>query len=623
MRAASLVAVVASLVVSCSDGRKTSDRGTSSGPGSIGAITHAIQQNGIFGTSLPAKTLSLTFDDGPSTRTLELSAYLHAQGIRGTFFVNGARIAPTTLPNPNNITVLPGVDGILAGLVADGHIVANHTVTHRDLVTTVLPTGNAKLVQELSETDDDIAPYVPFGRFLFRPPYFSYNAAVASALQASPMNKYVGPVAADEGGISDAYPTKAADWACWQGSLYSGAALANGTGYATTVQCGDAYLTEIAQVGRGIVLMHEPYSWANGNTVDMVRYIVPILKAQGYTFVGLDEVPAIAALLPPVCDPTCATCTGTGANQCASCATGRYLRAGACEACSSCVAGTYETVACSPLANTACAACDASCMTCNAAGPNACLRCPATTYLDAGTCRRCSACSVGAFETFSCSPTSDTVCAPCHSTCQTCTGPTAQECGSCPVGTFLTASRCQACANCGPGTFLEKACTATTDATCSACPAGTESATIGAKSCTPCAAGTSQGRAGQSNCVSCAPGTISTVGAISCADCAANTFAAMAGQTTCAPCPPNTFAAPGASACTPKPAPAPAPAPAADSGVDASVPTNGEPSTADESGCSVSSSRPSTDSSRRSGWAATCVASMLALRIATRRRRAA
>lgn len=349
----------------------------------------ALSSGGLVGTSLPAKTLALTFDDGPGDRTVELSMYLKAQGIAATFFVNGGHLATTTLPNPNGIAPVAGPQAVLAQLVADGHLVANHTVTHRDMVTQVLPAGAAQLTQEVSETDALIAGYVPSNHFLFRPPYGSYDAAVFGALAATPMNKYVGPVMWDAGGSSTSYPNAAADWACWQGQLReAGGGLANGTGYATTAQCGDAYLNEIASVGRGIVLLHDLYGWAQGSTVDMVKLMVPILKAQGYAFVRADAVPSIAALLP--CHASCATCSGPNANQCTSCAANRVLAGGACAPCAVCPKGTRRVTACTAGADTACEACPAGTFA-KSEGSLACASCGSCDDDDACTLDRCDA----------------------------------------------------------------------------------------------------------------------------------------------------------------------------------------------------------------------------------------
>ena len=46
----------------------------------------------INGSGLPAKTVVLTYDDGPDDHTLELAHYLADQGVRATFFVNGKRL---------------------------------------------------------------------------------------------------------------------------------------------------------------------------------------------------------------------------------------------------------------------------------------------------------------------------------------------------------------------------------------------------------------------------------------------------------------------------------------------------------------------------------------------------
>jgi len=108
------------------------------------------------------------------------------------------------------------------------------------------------------------------------------------------MRKYVGHVSWDIGdGMG---PDRAADWDCWKPGD-DGLVL-------TSQQCGDLYVKEIEKVGRGIVLCHDPYfvddEPAKGSTVDMIKYIVPVLKTKGYTFVRADAVPDIASLLPPL-----------------------------------------------------------------------------------------------------------------------------------------------------------------------------------------------------------------------------------------------------------------------------------------------------------------------------------
>lgn len=252
----------------------------------------------IFGGSLPRKTVALTFDDGPGPRTAELSTYLKNEGIQTIFFVNGARV-PKDGPGAR----------ILQQIVDDGHILGNHTQTHTSL--TGRSTGGKHLdpervVAELAETDAIIAPFVAESRFVFRAPFGDFDEQTFQAVNASPMKKYVGPVNWD---IGDHMGEKqAVDWDCWQ---------RGSDGKILTVQeCGELYAAEIRAVGRGIVLMHDPYfiddDPAKGGTVDMVQYLVPILKAEGYSFVRLDQVPDIDKLLPALPSDAGASDAGQG-----------------------------------------------------------------------------------------------------------------------------------------------------------------------------------------------------------------------------------------------------------------------------------------------------------------------
>jgi peptidoglycan/xylan/chitin deacetylase (PgdA/CDA1 family) len=228
------------------------------------------------GTPLANKQLVLTFDDGPGSQSAAFSSWLRDQGIPATFFVLGQYAS--------------GATSVLSQMRADGHLVGNHTWDHPDL--TLI--SDSQIVSELSDTDAVIAPYVAASHFVFRAPYGAWSARDYNDLQASAMRKYAGPVRWDIGGFMTSI--YGADWDCWQN--------ASGYGVLTSKQCGDRYLRQIADVGRGIVLMHDQdygdvsnhnLTSGQGNTIDMVKYMVPILKQQGYTFVRLDQVPDIAA----------------------------------------------------------------------------------------------------------------------------------------------------------------------------------------------------------------------------------------------------------------------------------------------------------------------------------------
>lgn len=238
------------------------------------------------GSSLPPKTIALTFDDGPGDRTAELSLYLKEQGIEAGFFVNGMRVDAAAGP-------------VLQGLIDDGHIVANHTETHISL--TGLNDGKPRpaaetVVAEIANTDAKITPYVPTNRFLFRPPFGDFDGDTLAAVAPSPMNKYVGPVLWDVGDRMDEANGRASDWDCWQDGADAKRLAVE--------QCGDLYITEIKRQSRGIVLMHDPYfnelDPNKGGTVDMVKYIVPKLKAEGFQFTRVDKVPDINSKLAPL-----------------------------------------------------------------------------------------------------------------------------------------------------------------------------------------------------------------------------------------------------------------------------------------------------------------------------------
>jgi peptidoglycan/xylan/chitin deacetylase (PgdA/CDA1 family) len=336
------------------------------------------------GASLGAKQLILTFDDGPNTLAVtgDLSAYLKSKKIRATFFVNGACIATPTLGG-NLSCGTPQGDAVetLKRVTADGHLVANHSTTHRDL-TAISKNDRAK---EIAETDALIAPYVPWNRFLFRAPLGSWNQTVFNDV-SSTMSKYVGPIYWTMGG-TDAI---AADWACWDAGL-------------TSKACGDRYLNEIRSLDHGIVLLHDRTESSNpqnhninsgvGNTVDMVKYMLPVLEGEGFTFKAIEEDPEIAAVLPK-CDPGCpAACTGPGPDQCVTCTAGQYTTDGACQTCSACAAGSFASTACGGTANTVCSPCAAGTFSAEA-GAAKCTKCAAGTDSEAGAtaCTPCTNC---------------------------------------------------------------------------------------------------------------------------------------------------------------------------------------------------------------------------------------
>lgn len=227
----------------------------------------------FYGTTLPAETLCLTYDDGPGEtpgvgagpHTLKLAEYLHDQGIRVTFFVTGkhAERFPHLLPQ----------------IQALGHLIGNHTFSHPRNLDTLLRAGG-DVIDEVARTDALIKPWIDGPITYVRPPYGSWSPGVAHAL-----NNNMGTALDHFGPIN--WDIDAKDFQFWLDGK-------------TPESCAAAYLNDINALGHGIVLMHD--STADMDTAKdknwtcaMTQILVPQLLSQGYGFRGIDEIPEIQA----------------------------------------------------------------------------------------------------------------------------------------------------------------------------------------------------------------------------------------------------------------------------------------------------------------------------------------
>lgn len=267
----------------------TTDEGSDEAPPGEGSSEDEVVGEGqLNGSELPAKTVVLTFDDGPGPRTQELAEYLASEGIKGTFFINGKNA--------------PGRQKVLKAIVDNGHELANHTHNHLQLTRQ----SPEKIVSEVGQTDDVIKQFQPNGPWLLRAPFGAWNGAVARAVNNSPMKKYVGSIFWNEGGALTS--NAAADWDCW--------------GKGVSVQrCGELYLQEIKRNGKGIALFHD----IHGKTVDMMKdVVVPGLKAAGFKFALCQDVPSIKRAMGAATSPPAA------ADECQSSTLGRAVKENVC-----------------------------------------------------------------------------------------------------------------------------------------------------------------------------------------------------------------------------------------------------------------------------------------------------
>ncbi|KAF8894822.1 hypothetical protein BD779DRAFT_865614 [Infundibulicybe gibba] len=243
-----------------------------------------------------------------------------------------------------------------------------------------------------------------------------------------------------------------------------------------------------------------------------------------------------------LCSPSCKTCTGATSNDCIICAAGQYLLNGNCVSansdgvcdgttligdnnknecdtcgakCTTCkipnfsVASTVNQLQCtgclpgfvlsqgkcvdrcpsgtfiSPQDNLTCTACDSTCGTC-AGASTFCLTCAGNQLASSGKC--VSTCPSNSFS-------SSGSCITCHPDCASCSGPSFNQCSSCPPDRpVLTNGRCLP--TCSKSQFFDKTSTTcqTCDSSCSSCSGP------GPSNCLACSSSNQVLRAG-----SCAP----------------------------------------------------------------------------------------------------------------------
>jgi peptidoglycan/xylan/chitin deacetylase (PgdA/CDA1 family) len=224
------------------------------------------QRGTIFHSGLThSHTIALTFDDGPNAHTAEVLDALKDLHVKATFFIVG-----------NQAHRHPG---ILARIAREGHLLANHSATHRYLGASY-DADPARLIEEVRDVDAQIVPLMqPHEQRFFRAPYGAWKHAHAAILNDDPqLRDYIGPIYWDVGGdirmSRDGYVMGAADWECWRLKW-------------SAHTCAKGYTREIRRKDGGVVLMH----CIHVNSAVLVREVVPPLIEEGYRFVRLDEIP--------------------------------------------------------------------------------------------------------------------------------------------------------------------------------------------------------------------------------------------------------------------------------------------------------------------------------------------
>ncbi|HET8590132.1 MAG TPA: bifunctional polysaccharide deacetylase/glycosyltransferase family 2 protein [Nakamurella sp.] len=203
-----------------------------------------------------ARTIALTFDDGPGPDTAAILDVLDRYGVPATFFVLGADAAQ----HP----------GLLRRMVADGSEIGLHGFTHRDLGT--MPAWRQRL--ELAQTQYVVAAATGHTTNLLRLPY-SGTPATMDAADVTAMAR-----AGNYRVVFADLDTR--DWARPGADAIAGAA--------------------VPPAGAGaIVLLHDG-GGDRGQTLQALDRLIPRLQAAGYTFttvsaaIGADDAMQPAGL---------------------------------------------------------------------------------------------------------------------------------------------------------------------------------------------------------------------------------------------------------------------------------------------------------------------------------------
>ena len=180
-----------------------------------------------------ARKVALTFDDGPSEYTVELSRGLKERRVQATFFLLGEN--------------MEGRRKMVEELVKDGHLIGNHTYHHVEI--TRVPDETAQ--EEILMTNEVITGITGEEVSYMRPPFGVWQKNLERKLDVMPVLWTIDPL----------------DW--------------------TTDNEDEIINKVVTQAGENdIILLHDCYE----SSVNAALRIVDILQKEGFEFVTVDEL---------------------------------------------------------------------------------------------------------------------------------------------------------------------------------------------------------------------------------------------------------------------------------------------------------------------------------------------
>ena len=180
------------------------------------------------------KVIALTFDDGPDPiQTPKVLKVLKEHQATACFFCIGHKIE--------------GNEKLLQQMVAEGHLIGNHTFDHVELT----KLSDTKAVEEIEKTNSAISSITGYKPEYIRPPFGKISNKVEEAINMQCVMWSIDPV----------------DW--------------------NTSNCSKVVNHVVNNAKNGdIILMHDIYD----SSVTAALEIIDRLKAKGYVFVTVDQL---------------------------------------------------------------------------------------------------------------------------------------------------------------------------------------------------------------------------------------------------------------------------------------------------------------------------------------------
>ncbi len=203
----------------------------------------------IYGYDLPAKSILLTFDDGPHPKyTTQILDILKKYNAKAFFFNIGKNLG--TVGEKNTVKLANTAD-ISKKVLEYGHLLANHTYSHPVLT----KLSSDKREQEVSKTNSLLEQITGKKTAFFRPPYGAKNADLVKEIESQGMQTLM-------------WNIDSVDW-----------------GDPIPESIVQRVLKEINETQKGILLMHDIHK----QSVAALPTILEELAKQDYTFLFLNK----------------------------------------------------------------------------------------------------------------------------------------------------------------------------------------------------------------------------------------------------------------------------------------------------------------------------------------------